>query len=117
MGFPLEKKKKDFDVYSNMLKSNNYKLTDNECAKSINEFQVKFCTHHVFSKFNDFNILNEKYWNKVKELKQKSRTTIKTLPFKSDAGNEIIMFRNYEGYEFNPYLKRTLKAYFSKNGF
>lgn len=96
----LEIKKKDFDVYSNMLKSNYYKLSDNECAKSINKLQVKFCTHQVFSKFDDFNIFDEEYWNKVKVLKQKPRTTIETLPFKSDDGNEIIRWSNYEGYEF-----------------
>ena len=83
-----------------MLKSTNYKLTDNECAKSIKKLQVKFCTHQVFSKFDDFNMFSDEYWNKIKELKQKPRTTIETLPFKSDKGNEIIRWGNYEGYEF-----------------
>lgn len=88
-----------FYIDFNMLKSNNYKLINNECAKSINKLQVKFCTHQVFSKFDDFSIFDDEYWDNIKKLKQNPRTIIETLPFKSKDGNEIIKWNNYTGYD------------------
>lgn len=96
----LEWKKKDFDVNLNMLKSNAYKLTEDDGLKFINKLQVKFCTNHVFSKVDDFNILDKNYWTQIRDRKQKSRVNIETLPFKSEDGNDIIRWNTYDDYEF-----------------